>query len=194
MPTSSSSIAVAGRMMQDFGEQYLYADLDARLAPPAPGEKRVVFLGDSITDLWNLAAYFPSRPYVNRGIGGQVTPQLVARFHADVIALKPSAVVILAGVNDVQDVLQVEKRPLRRVGQHVDHQEHDTDTALVALTSRVRPLPLDEPALVDRAIGCDAVVIRDVINPPELLLPVAPVLLQVILTHQLPQPAVLFPH
>jgi lysophospholipase L1-like esterase len=99
---------LAGKMMEDFGEQYIYADLDARLPPPAPGEKRVVFLGDSITDLWNLAAYFPGRPYVNRGIGGEVTPQLVARFHADVIALKPAAVVILAGVNDVTGVLQVE--------------------------------------------------------------------------------------
>jgi lysophospholipase L1-like esterase len=99
---------LAAKMMEDFGEQYVYADLDARLAPPAPGEKRVVFLGDSITDLWDLAAYFPGRPYINRGVGAQVTPQLVARFHADVIALKPAAVVILAGVNDVQNVLQVE--------------------------------------------------------------------------------------
>lgn len=99
---------LAGKLMEDFGEQYIYAGLNARLAPPAPGEKRVVFLGDSITDLWNLAAYFPGRPYINRGIGGQVTLQLVARFHADVIALKPAAVVILAGVNDVQGVLQVE--------------------------------------------------------------------------------------
>lgn len=99
---------LAGKMMEDFGEQYVYADLNARLAPPAPGEKRVVFLGDSITDLWNLAAYFPGRPYINRGIGSQVTPQLAARFHADVIALEPAAVVILAGVNDVQGVLQVE--------------------------------------------------------------------------------------
>jgi lysophospholipase L1-like esterase len=99
---------LAGKMMEDFGEQYIYADLNAKLPPPAPGEQRVVFLGDSITDKWNLADYFPGRPYINRGIGSQVTPQLVARFHADVIALAPAAVVILAGVNDVQGALQVE--------------------------------------------------------------------------------------
>ncbi len=99
------------KMLEDFGEQYIYAPLNAALPAPAPGEKRVVFIGDSITDKWNLAAYFPGKPYVNRGIGGQVTPQMVVRFHADVVALKPAAVVILGGVNDVQGVLQVETEP-----------------------------------------------------------------------------------
>ncbi len=99
---------VAGKMLEDFGEQYLYAPLNAALAPPAAGEQRVVFLGDSITDRWNLGQYFPGKPYINRGIGGQVTPQLVIRFHSDVVALKPAAVVILGGINDVQGVMQVE--------------------------------------------------------------------------------------
>lgn len=93
-------------LMQDFGERYLYAKADALLAPPVPGASRVVFLGDSITDRWNLAHAFPGKPYVNRGIGSQVTAQMVLRFHQDVIALHPAAVVILAGVNDVQGVLQ----------------------------------------------------------------------------------------
>jgi len=96
-------------LMEDFGEQYLYADADRRLSPPAEDEKRVVFLGDSITDRWNLARYFPGQPYINRGIGSQVTPQLVLRFHQDVIALKPAVVVILAGVNDVQGFMQQER-------------------------------------------------------------------------------------
>ena len=95
-------------LMEDFGEQYLYADADRKLPPPAAGEKRVVFLGDSITDRWNLARFFPGQPYINRGIGSQVTPQLVLRFHQDVIALKPAVVVILAGVNDVQGFMQQE--------------------------------------------------------------------------------------
>ncbi len=98
---------VTAKMLEDFGEQYLYAPENAVLAPPAKGEKRVVFIGDSITDRWDLARSFPGQPYVNRGIGGQVTPQMVVRFHADVIALKPAAVVILGGVNDVQGVMQV---------------------------------------------------------------------------------------
>jgi len=95
-------------LMQDFGERYLYAPANKALAPPHPGEQRVVFLGDSITDKWNLARSFPGKPYVNRGIGSQVTAQLVLRFHPDVIDLHPAAVVILAGVNDVQGFLQQE--------------------------------------------------------------------------------------
>jgi lysophospholipase L1-like esterase len=95
-------------LMQDFGERYLYAGADAALPAPAPGEARVVFLGDSITDRWDLAKSFPGKPYVNRGIGSQVTAQMILRFHQDVIALRPRAVVILAGVNDVQGFLQQE--------------------------------------------------------------------------------------
>ncbi len=95
-------------LMQDFGERYLYAEANAALPAPRPGERRVVFLGDSITDRWNLAVSFPGKSYVNRGIGSQVTAQMILRFHQDVIALKPSAVVILAGINDIQGFLQQE--------------------------------------------------------------------------------------
>jgi len=95
-------------LMQDFGERYLYAPANAALPAPKQGEQRVVFLGDSITDLWNLPASFPGKPYVNRGIGSQVTAQMLLRFHQDVIALKPKVVVILAGINDVQGFLQQE--------------------------------------------------------------------------------------
>jgi len=95
-------------MKQDFGEKYLYADADKALPPPDRHEKRVIFIGDSITDLWDLARYFPGKPYVNRGIGGQVTAQMVLRFQQDVVALKPAAVVILAGINDLHGALQRE--------------------------------------------------------------------------------------
>jgi lysophospholipase L1-like esterase len=67
--------------------------------PPDPG--RVVFLGDSITDGWKLAQYFPGKPYVNRGISGQTTPQMLVRMFPDVIALKPAALLVLAGTNDI---------------------------------------------------------------------------------------------
>ena len=87
--------------MDDFGELKRYRAANAQLKPPAATEKRVVFYGDSITDLWPLAAAFPGKPYVNRGISGQTTSQLLVRFRADVIALAPKAVVILAGTNDI---------------------------------------------------------------------------------------------
>ena len=99
---------IVAKMGEDFGEQYIYAAQNAALPAPAPSEKRVVFIGDSITDRWNLATSFPGKPYVNRGIGGQVSPQMLVRFHADVVALKPKAVVILAGINDIHGALQVE--------------------------------------------------------------------------------------
>lgn len=67
--------------------------------PAEPG--RVVFMGDSITDGWKLGQYFPGKPYVNRGISGQTTPQMLARMFEDVINLKPAAVVIFAGTNDI---------------------------------------------------------------------------------------------
>ena len=73
-------------------------------APPAKNEQRVVFMGDSITDSWdspNNGGFFPGKPYVNRGISGQTTPQMLVRFRRDVIELKPRVVVILAGTNDI---------------------------------------------------------------------------------------------
>jgi acyl-CoA thioesterase I len=85
----------------DYGQLQRYRDADTSLPVPAAGENRVVFLGDSITDLWKLDDYFPGRPYVNRGIGGQTTPQMLVRFRQDVIDLKPKVVIILAGTNDI---------------------------------------------------------------------------------------------
>lgn len=88
----------------DFGELKRYRDADASLKPPAPGEKRVVFLGDSITDYWKLADFFPGKGYINRGIDGQSTPQMLVRFRQDVIDLHPAVLVVLAGTNDVAGV------------------------------------------------------------------------------------------
>jgi lysophospholipase L1-like esterase len=91
----------AATLRDDFGELARYRAANLSLKPAAPDEKRVVFFGDSITDLWNLAEYFPGKPYINRGIGGQTTPQMLLRFRQDVIALGPKVVVILAGTNDI---------------------------------------------------------------------------------------------
>ncbi len=85
----------------DFGQLARYREADAALGPPAAGENRVVFFGDSITDIWKLEDYFPGKPYINRGIGGQTTPQMLVRFRQDVINLQPKVVIILAGTNDI---------------------------------------------------------------------------------------------
>ncbi len=94
----ASRIAV---FTDDYGQLARYRDANAALKPPAPGENRVVFFGDSITDSWKLDNYFPGKPYLNRGIGGQTTPQMLVRFRQDVIDLHPKVVVILAGTNDI---------------------------------------------------------------------------------------------
>ena len=85
----------------DWPQLARYKDANAKVPAPAKDEDRVVFMGDSITDGWKLAEYFPGKPYINRGISGQTTPQMLIRFRPDVIALKPKAVVILAGTNDI---------------------------------------------------------------------------------------------
>jgi acyl-CoA thioesterase I len=84
----------------DFGQLARYREANATLPPPG-NENRVIFFGDSITDNWKLADYFPNKPYINRGIGGQTTPQMLVRFRQDVIALHPKVVIVLAGTNDI---------------------------------------------------------------------------------------------
>lgn len=78
-----------------------YREANTRLPKPNARVPRVVFLGDSITDGWRLEEYFPGNDFVNRGISGQVTGQMLGRFKQDVVDLAPQAVVILAGTNDI---------------------------------------------------------------------------------------------
>ncbi len=91
------------RLRNDWPYLQRYAKANAELPAPAPDEERVVFMGNSITESWTpyFASMFPGKPYINRGIGGQTTPQMLVRFRQDVIALKPKVVVILAGTNDI---------------------------------------------------------------------------------------------
>lgn len=90
--------------LRDWPTLARYREENSKTAAPDKKEKRVAFLGDSITDGWHNPAnggFFPGKPYVNRGISGQTTPQMLIRFRPDVIALNPDVVVILAGTNDI---------------------------------------------------------------------------------------------
>ncbi len=102
------------QLLTDWPDLAKYREADAAFPPPAPGEDRVVFMGDSITQIWPFHAeypvayplakdseFFPGKPYINRGISGQTTPQMLVRFRQDVIDLHPRVVVILAGTNDL---------------------------------------------------------------------------------------------
>jgi len=98
LPATAKALA---DQLQDWNQLGRYYADNQRLKqlPPEPG--RVVFLGDSITDGWKLAQFFPGKPYVNRGISGQTTPQMLVRMFPDVIALKPAALLVYAGTNDI---------------------------------------------------------------------------------------------
>lgn len=90
--------------LRDWPALARYRDDNTKVGLPAKGDNRVVFMGDSITDSWDapeMGGFFPGKPYVNRGISGQTTPQMLIRFRPDVINLKPKVVVILAGTNDI---------------------------------------------------------------------------------------------
>lgn len=95
--------AAAERLANDWANLGKYAAANRGLARPAPGEDRVVFMGNSITESWApyFPTMFPGKPYIGRGISGQTTPQMLLRFRQDVIALEPKVVVILAGTNDI---------------------------------------------------------------------------------------------
>ena len=103
VPKLQSDLKTAQDKLKDWPNLGRYHDADAQVEPPATGENRVVFMGDSITDGWGrkYGKFFPGKPYINRGISGQTTPQMLIRFRPDVIALKPKVVVILAGTNDL---------------------------------------------------------------------------------------------
>jgi len=89
--------------LRDWPNLAKYREANAKIGVPVESEKRVVFLGDSITEAWDLSVFFKGKPYVNRGISGQTTPQILLRFRQDVIALNPDIVVILAGTNDIAE-------------------------------------------------------------------------------------------
>jgi lysophospholipase L1-like esterase len=103
-----------------------FREANALLPQPSPGETRVVFMGDSITEGWGMKAtptspargeFFPGKPYINRGISGQTTPQMLLRFRQDVILLKPKVVVLLAGTNDIAE--NTGKETIEEIGNNI---------------------------------------------------------------------------
>jgi lysophospholipase L1-like esterase len=102
-PPTAARVTIPSQPPLDWPNLSRYREANAALGASAPGEQRVVFMGNSITEGWAplFAAQFPGKPYIGRGIGGQTTPQMLVRFRQDVIALRPAVVVILAGTNDL---------------------------------------------------------------------------------------------
>ncbi len=94
-------VEAVARQAEDWAELSYYHAENAKLQAQPVEKGRVVFIGDAITEPWDLAKFFPGKPYLNRGIPGQTTPQMLVRFYPDVINLHPAAVVILGGVNDI---------------------------------------------------------------------------------------------
>ena len=105
MATALQALMRNDARVRDWALLSRYRDANRAVSAPAADEQRVVFMGDSITDAWPqprfAATFFPGKPYIGRGISGQTTPQMLIRFRPDVIDLKPKAVVILAGTNDI---------------------------------------------------------------------------------------------
>jgi len=102
IPIAMPALALSDQELNsDWAQLSRYAEANSDLKPLADGQSRVVFFGDSITDAFPIAKLFPEKPYINRGISGQTTPQMLVRFRPDVVDLHPSVVVILAGTNDL---------------------------------------------------------------------------------------------
>ena len=93
------------RLHKDWAWLGRYEEDNAKMGAPATGENRVIFMGDSITDGWidTDRDFFKSNNYIDRGIGGQTTPQMLVRFREDVVNLHPKVVIILAGINDIAE-------------------------------------------------------------------------------------------
>ena len=95
------------RLVRDWAGLTHYGSDNAELSAPSPGADRVVFFGDQITEAWGRSktSFFQGKPYVNRGIAGQTTAQMLVRFRQDVVSLKPQAVIIQGGTNDIASLL-----------------------------------------------------------------------------------------
>lgn len=106
-PSVAAELDAARKKLIDWGGLNVYGSDDTEIAPPKAGENRVVFIGDNITANWGKGKtpFFPGKPYFNRGVANQITPQMLVRFRQDVIGLAPKVVVIQGGLNDIGMVM-----------------------------------------------------------------------------------------
>lgn len=146
--------------LRDWANLGRYADANSKLPAAVKGGSRVVFMGDSITDSWKLDEYFPGREFINRGISGQTTPQMLIRFRPDVIDLKPKAVVILAGTNDIAG--NTGPMTLEEIEDNI------RSMAELAAANKIKVilasvLPISDYNKTDRGVP----ITRSVIRPPE---------------------------
>jgi lysophospholipase L1-like esterase len=141
--------------LQDWNQLGRYHAADQELMAQPADPRRVVFMGDSITDGWRLETSFPGKPYVNRGISGQTTAQMLVRMYPDVIDLKPAAMVVLAGTNDIarnngpQTIEMIEEN-LMAMAELA--KLHGIRVILCALTP-ISDNPEPNPALAGRGLG-----------------------------------------
>ena len=124
-PQANCCLAMTARgladQLLDWNQIGRYRAENQELKKQPSDPNRVLFMGDSITDFWRLAEYFPGKPYVNRGISGQTTPQMLVRMYPDVIDLKPAAMVVLAGINDISQ----NTGPVNSGNGRAEHNGHD---------------------------------------------------------------------
>ncbi|HVV44973.1 MAG TPA: GDSL-type esterase/lipase family protein [Bryobacteraceae bacterium] len=106
-PSVNDQLNAAMKKLMDWGGLNVYGSDDTEVKPPKPGENRVVFIGDTLTANWGKGKtpFFPNKPYYNRGIANQTTPQMLVRFRQDVVSLQPKVVIIQGGLNDIGMVM-----------------------------------------------------------------------------------------
>ena len=157
--------------LQDWNQLGRYHDANEELKKQPGDAKRVVFLGDSITDGWKLAESFPGKPYVNRGISGQTTAQMLVRTYPDVVDLKPAAVIILAGTNDISqntgpETITMVQENLMAITELA--QKHGIKVILCSLTpiSDYAPLPVGWGEPPQTADGPPRKLIQSTHRPP----------------------------
>jgi lysophospholipase L1-like esterase len=128
------------RSIHDFGGLHAYAEKNAAL--PAAPATRVIFFGDSITELWGKKSpFFPGEPYLNRGVAGQTTAQMLIRFRQDVIDLKPAAVIIQGGLADIAG--------FTGPSSLVEIENNLRSMAELAIVNHISPILVGEPPPAD---------------------------------------------